>query len=138
MDLLNFVTSALSQTTLSVRPGVVGILLLLAAFLVRSYAKGLHRRAPLPPGPKPLPLIGNIYDLPGEYGYDWLHWEKHRDLYGPISQVSVLGTSIIILNDLQLSIDMLNKRSSIYSDRPTTVMNGKLYSVQFLSIALSN
>ena len=34
----------------------------------------------LPPGPKPLPLIGNMLDLPK--GKEWEHWVKHKELYG--------------------------------------------------------
>ena len=34
----------------------------------------------LPPGPKPLPLVGNLFDLPRDH--DWVHWAKHAELYG--------------------------------------------------------
>lgn len=37
---------------------------------------------------------------------------------GPISTVSVLGQRLIILNDANLAIDLLEKRSAIHSDRP--------------------
>jgi len=38
--------------------------------------------APLPPGPKPKPLIGNLTDLPPTGEQEWVHWLKHKDRYG--------------------------------------------------------
>lgn len=43
------------------------------------------KKAPLPPGPKPLPLLGNIADLPPAGVREWEHWGKHKDLYGMFS-----------------------------------------------------
>jgi hypothetical protein len=37
---------------------------------------------PLPPGPKGKPILGNISDLPAPGTADWVHWLKHKDLYG--------------------------------------------------------
>lgn len=37
---------------------------------------------PLPPGPKRKPIIGNLPDLPPAGESEWLHWAKHKDLYG--------------------------------------------------------
>lgn len=39
-------------------------------------------RAPLPPGPKGLPLLGNLNDLPKPGVLEAHHWLKHKDLYG--------------------------------------------------------
>ncbi|KAL2784224.1 cytochrome P450 [Aspergillus keveii] len=72
----------------------------------------------LPPGPKPLPIIGNVRDMPAPDSADWLHWLKHKEVYGPISSVSVLGQRLIILNDAKIALELLEKRSAIYSDRP--------------------
>ena len=36
----------------------------------------------LPPGPKPLPFVGNINDLPPPGAKEWEHWAKHKALYG--------------------------------------------------------
>ncbi|KAL4994465.1 cytochrome P450 [Aspergillus recurvatus] len=75
-------------------------------------------RAPLPPGPEPLPIVGNVRDMPIPGSPEWLHWLKHKELYGPISTVSILGQRLIILNDAGLAFDLLEKKSAIYSDRP--------------------
>ncbi|KAL4937129.1 hypothetical protein BDV06DRAFT_232778 [Aspergillus oleicola] len=76
----------------------------------------------LPPGPKPLPIVGNLRDLPPADEPAWLHWAKHKDLYGPISTISVLGQRLIILNDAQLAIDLLHKKAGVHSDRPDAPM----------------
>lgn len=97
----------------------------IALFIV----KFLHSRArkpPLPPGPKGLPLIGNIFDLPASDEKPWLHWQKHKDLYGPISSVTVLGQTIVILNDYDLAVEVLERRSGQFSDRPVFHFGGKM------------
>ncbi|KAG6854560.1 hypothetical protein C0991_004896 [Blastosporella zonata] len=82
------------------------------------------RRAPLPPGPHGWPVIGNIFDLPPKG--DPLPWLEHKDAYGPISSVTVLGQTIVLLNNLQTSVDLLDKRSSIYSGRPVFPFAGRM------------
>ncbi|KAL4801867.1 cytochrome P450 [Aspergillus unguis] len=89
---------------------------LVSLYLIRL----LHRpAAPLPPGPKGLPLLGNIRDLPDTNSPDWLHWLKHKDLYGPISTLTVLGQRLIILNDAQAAFEILEKKSIVSSNRPS-------------------
>ncbi len=100
---------------------MIGLIRLLdvAAGLCALYLFNLllnSRRPPLPPGPKRLPLIGNLWDVPKDY--NWRHWAKYKELYGPISSISVMGQNFIILNNQQSSIDLLDKRSLNYSDRP--------------------
>jgi hypothetical protein len=43
-------------------------------------------RAPLPPGPKGFPLVGNLNDLPPSGVFEAHHWLKFKDLYGTISR----------------------------------------------------
>ena len=40
----------------------------------------LRYRVSLPPGPRGFPIIGNILTLPKEY--EWIHWSKHKTIYG--------------------------------------------------------
>ncbi|OJJ46795.1 hypothetical protein ASPZODRAFT_97356 [Penicilliopsis zonata CBS 506.65] len=72
----------------------------------------------LPPGPPRRFIVGNLKDLPKPDQQEWHHWMKHKELYGPISSLSVLGKCIIILNDYQLAIQLLEKRSVYHSSRP--------------------
>ncbi|BAE59625.1 unnamed protein product [Aspergillus oryzae RIB40] len=83
-------------------------------------------RAPLPPGPKGLPIIGSVgSDLP-RGGRDWEHWLKHKELYGPISSITTAGHTHIILNDANVATELLEKRSARYSSRPRLVMANEL------------
>ncbi|KAI9451145.1 cytochrome P450 oxidoreductase [Lactarius psammicola] len=58
--------------------------------------------------------------------YEWRHWAKHKDIYGPVSSVCVLGQPIIIINSLKASEDLLEKRSAIYSGRPVLQFAGEM------------
>jgi hypothetical protein len=40
--------------------------------------------------------------------------------------VSALGQSIIVLNEVKHAVKMLDKKSNLYSDRPTLMMAGRL------------
>lgn len=61
----------------------LGIGLIIA--YVASKVLGLQGNAqglPLPPGPKGLPVVGNVNDLPKPGVVEAHHWLKHKDLYG--------------------------------------------------------
>ncbi|KZT28753.1 cytochrome P450 [Neolentinus lepideus HHB14362 ss-1] len=73
--------------------------------------------APYPPGPKGLPLIGNLLDIPSEQ--PWKTVADWGELYGDIVYINVLGNPFVFLNSPQAAADMLDKKSVIYSDRPT-------------------
>ncbi|KAH9055189.1 hypothetical protein EDB87DRAFT_1529302, partial [Lactarius vividus] len=69
-----------------------------------------------PPGPKGLPLIGNLYDLPNEHK-SWQRYEKMgRDIGSDILHLELLGMHLVVLNSKKASNDLLGKRSSIDSD----------------------
>ncbi|PNP53777.1 hypothetical protein THARTR1_05901 [Trichoderma harzianum] len=74
---------------------------------------------PLPPGPRPLPFLGNIRDGPPKGVPDFLHWLTFKDKYGPISSLTVLGQTIIILQDQDAATELLEKKESLKtSGRP--------------------
>ena len=112
--------------------------LLVVAFLFLAsftlYLRGKRRKLPFPPGPKRLPVIGNLLDMPS--GAEWITYKQWGQLYGarcetaalPYSRVvlysgsdvlhvDVLGTHIVILNSAKAANELLEKRSSLYSDR---------------------
>jgi len=52
----------------------------LCLFIVSSLLRRSKRGLPLPPGPKGLPLIGNILDMPTEQ--EWLTFAKWGEQWG--------------------------------------------------------
>ncbi|KAF3189853.1 hypothetical protein TWF788_009839 [Orbilia oligospora] len=81
-------------------------------------AQRARKKLPLPPGPPGLPLVGNVNDLPPPGIAEWTHWIKHKDIYGPISSVTVLGQTIILLHSKEMASELLDKRSAKFSSRP--------------------
>jgi len=100
---------------------------ILAAFVVNRLVRWKKHELPLPPGPKGLPLLGNINDLPKPGMLECHHWLKHKDLYGPISSVTVLGQTFVIINDAQIALELLKDRSIAYSARPHMVFSSDMY-----------
>ncbi|KAF8891878.1 cytochrome P450 [Infundibulicybe gibba] len=84
----------------------------------------ISRRPPLPPGPKGLPLLGNIRDIPSSR--QWLAYTEWAKVYGEIVYLEALGKPLVILNTLNAARELLERRSSIYSDRPHMVMANDL------------
>lgn len=73
--------------------------------------------APLPPGPKGLPLVGNVFDMPKTKEHlEFAKWGQEYN--SDIIYVKVLGQPIVILNSAKVTFEMLDKKSSMYSDRP--------------------
>jgi hypothetical protein len=81
---------------------------------------------PLPPGPKSLPLLGNIADFPPAGVPEFEHWFKHKDVYGGISSVTVMGMTLVIIHDKKMAHDLLEQHASKTSGRPRMVMANEL------------
>jgi hypothetical protein len=93
----------------------------------------------LPPGPKGLPILGDVLHIADQ---DWLASPQRMDEYGdiPHSQclpikllimisgemmyISALGKGVLVINSQRVAIDLLEKRSNIYSDRPHYICAG--------------
>ncbi|KAH9912858.1 cytochrome P450 [Epithele typhae] len=126
MDVL---TSAFSLSfSLTSLPAYASVALIA---LVVLYARSLAawqtraRGRPLPPGPRGLPLVGNLFDMPRVRP-----WEGLRELsakYGNMMTLQMLTQRMVILGSAEVMLEYLEKKSATSSDRlqsPSLLLTG--------------
>lgn len=98
------------------------------AWLLFRYATAQEAPAGLKPlpGPKGYPLIGSVLDFPKTFGYH--KFKEWSDTYGPLYKVNILGTTHVVISDVDMANDLLALRGAQYSDRPPIVMLHELVS----------
>jgi hypothetical protein len=111
---------------LTIAISIAALITLTIAYILHRILRSPKNALPLPPGPKGFPLVGNINDLPKPGVLECHHWLTHKDLYGPISSLTVLGQPFIILNSAALALELLRDKALIYSGRPTFTFAGSM------------
>ncbi|KIO33202.1 hypothetical protein M407DRAFT_18055 [Tulasnella calospora MUT 4182] len=99
-----------------------GITLVVLLFLDRRRTS--RRALPYPPGPRSLPLIGNLLDMPPSKFP--LTWSKYGEKYGPLTWLAVPGQNFLVINSFEAAKELLDKRTLIYIDRPRFTMANEL------------
>ncbi|KAF5360049.1 hypothetical protein D9758_007624 [Tetrapyrgos nigripes] len=98
------------------------VLYVLASWSLR-HARSSHR-LPYPPGPKPRNFItGNMGDFPKAYK-PYLEYMKMGKQYGSdLIHMEALGHHYVVINSFKAANELLEKRASINSSRPFTLMD---------------
>ncbi|KAJ7169194.1 cytochrome P450 [Mycena crocata] len=105
----------------------VGLGLTLIAFRWLNKPRSL----PLPPGPPGLPLLGNVFDLPAERNWErYMDWAQEYNT--DILHLNLAGTHLVVLSSLEATDALLEKRSSVYSDRAPLPMVSGLMGFDFV------
>jgi hypothetical protein len=70
---------------------------------------------PLPPGPRPIPLLGNVLDLTASEL--WLRAAEWAQEYGGVTYLNVFGLSLVFVNTPEAANELLERKGALYSDR---------------------
>ncbi|XP_057781299.1 6,7,8-trihydroxycoumarin synthase-like [Salvia miltiorrhiza] len=96
------------------------ILLLYILYKTKHQAK-----TTLPPGPPPLPLIGNLHQLAGAADpHIYLHQVSRK--YGPIIHMKLGSTPLVVISSSKLAKQVLKIQDSSFCSRPKLLVQQKL------------
>lgn len=96
-----------------------GLVVALFIFVLYRYRQQRRALIGLPPGPRPLPLLGNVRDLPPKGCQEYRHWLTHKNVYGPVSSITVLGRTLIIMHSREAAREILEKNAHKSAGRPS-------------------
>ncbi|KAK4447170.1 hypothetical protein QBC34DRAFT_132784 [Podospora aff. communis PSN243] len=111
-------------------PTVLWTLLAVAVTaLVVDYARMLYLRSRMPPGPFPLPIVGNTLSLPKNK--PWILFEEiSKKLNSPVITFWIGRNPTVWINDAWSAHEIFEKKAQIYTSRPRMVVFGELGSGQ--------
>ncbi|KAL4568675.1 hypothetical protein LXL04_024290 [Taraxacum kok-saghyz] len=114
----------------------VGLLLFYALVRVTLTVLGIGKPKNLPPGPTPLPIIGNLHLL-GDQPHQSL--AKLAKIHGPIMFLKLGRTSALVISSAAAAKEVLQKQDLAFSSRhipdAVTAHNQFLYSVVWLPVS---
>ncbi|XP_003224953.2 cytochrome P450 2C31 [Anolis carolinensis] len=102
------------------------LLVIWISFLLLSatWKSKMYRKGKMPPGPTPLPIIGNVLQLMGKY---WdQEFSKISEKYGPVFTLYLGMEPVVMLNDYESIKEALIDQGNDFSARPKIPLTYKV------------
>ncbi|CAF2299477.1 hypothetical protein BRARA_D02547 [Brassica rapa] len=95
---------------------IIGVVTIAAVLFFILFQRTKTKRYKLPPGPKALPVIGNLHQLqnlnPQRFFYGW------AKKYGPIFSYKIGSKTMVVISSAELTKELLKTQDVNFSDRP--------------------
>ncbi|EGO21511.1 hypothetical protein SERLADRAFT_440764 [Serpula lacrymans var. lacrymans S7.9] len=98
---------------------ILGVLVSLFVVRLMVNNREKHARCSLPPGPRPFPVVGNVMSVNSKE--PWVTYTDWGKTYGPLVYSRLFNKDVIVINSERIAKDILDRRSSVFSDRPTLI-----------------
>jgi len=105
-------------------------------YILVGYFIHLLRLKEYPPGPCPLPLIGNLHLISSSQSYKSLN--KLAKTYGPVMSFSFGTQRIVVIQGIKEAKEMLVTKGQLFAGRPQDDLTGQLISNGHKDIAFSD
>lgn len=103
------------------------IILIITIILLQHVVGRLREPSKLPPGPPPLPLIGNLYNILNYMPQMHLAFSAIAKKYGNLFTVYLQGQRVVVINSVQSAREALMSKKDDFSGRPPT-FTGNIFS----------
>ncbi|KAI0712884.1 cytochrome P450 monooxygenase [Fomitopsis betulina] len=116
------VAGILSYST-STYVGAIVLASVILSLLCASWSQA-RRKYCYPPGPRRLPFLGNIHQLPPSYQHiTFAEWGRK---YGDVIYARFFSTPVIVLNSIDTCRALMDKRGAKYSGRPPFTFHNEI------------
>jgi hypothetical protein len=97
-----------------------------------------HKHRTLPPGPKGIPIIGNLHQL--DISNLHLQFSKFSKIYGPLFSLQLGLRQAIVVSSAEIAKEVLRNNDHVFSNRPIYymvhinchIMGQKLYALNMV------
>ncbi|KAF8634716.1 hypothetical protein AX17_004119 [Amanita inopinata Kibby_2008] len=102
------------------------LILVLPVLAMGYVVRAAKQRDPqtLPPGPRGVPIFGNLFQLSMA---PWKNFEAWRKQYGPVIYITVAGRGILVLNTLEAASALLDRKGTNYAERPRCIIFSEIF-----------